>query len=303
MFTNLKRILKFAWNDFWRNKSANLTAVFVLAITIFLVADLFIFQGITQFLIKEIQERIDVAVYFKADANEEDILKARDELLKFSNKIKKVQYVSKEEALQKFIEKYKDNPYFMKALEEVGQNPLLASLDVETESPSYYEEVSKFLEASQFSNIIEKIDYSQKKTTIDKVFSLTSNINKFGIIISGVLVLIAILVVFNTIKLTLNNSRDEIGTMKLVGASNWFIRGPFIIQGAICGLIACLICLGALAVATYFLSPKLAIALPEFDIFDYFVSNFWILVLIQVGFGVGLGVISSAIAIRTHLKI
>ncbi len=303
MLNQIVRILKFSWNDFWRNKSGNLTAVFVLAITIFLVANLFIFQGITQFLIKEIQERIDVAVYFKADANEEDILKTRDELLKFSNEIKKVQYVSKEEALQKFTEKHKDNPYFMKALEEVGQNPLLASLDVKTESPFYYEEVSKFLEASQFSNIIEKIDYSQKKTTIDKVFSLTSNINKFGIIISGVLILIAILVVFNTIKLTLNNSRDEIGTMKLVGASNWFIRGPFIIQGAICGLIACLICLGVLAVATYFLSSKLDVVLPGFNIFDYFVSNFWILVLIQVGFGVGLGVISSAIAIRTHLKI
>ncbi len=303
MFTALKRVFKFAITDFSRNKGANFAAIFVLVITISLVTTLFLFRGTAQFLISKVQEKVDVTAYFKKEATEEDILNVKSEISNFSSEIQDIKYISREEALQKFTEKHKNDPDLMKALEEIGDNPFLASLNIKMEFPFQYEKVSLFLQADQFSSVVEKVDYYQKKPIIDKVFSTISTINQIGIILSGILILISILVVFNTIKLAIQDSKEEINAMKLVGAPNWFIRGPFIIQGATCGLFACLISLAIFASITYFSASSLEALLPGFNIFDYFVSNFWIILSIQIGAGVILGVVSSYIVVRKYLNV
>ena len=303
MFTALKRVFKFAITDFSRNKGANFAAIFVLVVTISLVTSLFLFRGTAQFLISKVQEKVDVTAYFKKEATEEDILNVKSEISNFSSEIQDIKYISREEALQKFTEKHKNDPDLMKALEEIGDNPFLASLNIKMEFPFQYEKVSLFLQADQFSNVVEKVDYYQKKPIIDKVFSTISTINQIGIILSGILILISILVVFNTIKLAIQDSKEEINAMKLVGAPNWFIRGPFIIQGAVCGLFACLISLAIFASITYFSASSLEALLPGFNIFNYFVSNFWIILSIQIGAGVILGVVSSYIVVRKYLNV
>ena len=303
MFTALKRVFKFAITDFSRNKGANFAAIFVLVVTISLVTSLFLFRGTAQFLISKVQEKVDVTAYFKKEATEEDILNVKSEISNFSSEIQDIKYISREEALQKFTEKHKNDPDLMKALEEIGDNPFLASLNIKMEFPFQYEKVSLFLQADQFSNVVEKVDYYQKKPIIDKVFSTISTINQIGIILSGILILISVLVVFNTIKLAIQDSKEEINAMKLVGAPNWFIRGPFIIQGATCGLFACLISLAIFASITYFSASSLEALLPGFNIFDYFVSNFWIILSIQIGAGVILGVVSSYIVVRKYLNV
>ncbi|MBI3337536.1 MAG: ABC transporter permease [Candidatus Staskawiczbacteria bacterium] len=304
MLTNFKRIIKFAFTDFWRNKGISLAAVFVLVITIMLATGLFFFQGITKYLVSQVQDKIDITAYFKEDASEEDILKIRDEILKMSPDIKKIEYVSKEDALKVFTEKHKDNSVFSKALEEVGQNPFLPSLNITTTgSALQYEQISNILQTEDYSAFIDKVDFSQKKDTIEKVFAITSNINAFGLILGVILVIVAILVVFNTIKLAVESSKNEISTMRIVGASNWFIRGPFITQGAIYGLIAFIICFIFSILSTYFLSSKIGVILPGFNAFRYFLSNFWIFILIQLGFGIGLGIAASFIVVRKYLRI
>lgn len=304
MLTNFKRIIKFAFADFFRNKGVSLAAIFVLVITIMLATGLFFFQGISQYLISQVQDKIDITAYFKEDASEDDILKIKDEILKMSPDIKGVEYVSKEDALKTFTEKHKDNNVFLKALEEVGQNPFLPSLNITTTgSALQYEQISNALQANDYSALIDRVDFSQKKDTIEKVFAVTSNINMFGLILGIILVIIAVLVVFNTIKLAVEGLKNEISTMRIVGASNWFIRGPFIAQGAIYGLIAFIICLFLSAFFFYFLSSKLGMILPGFSAFNYFLSNFWIFILIQLGFGVGLGMVSSFIAVKKYLEV
>ncbi len=303
MFNSLKKIIKFAFIDFSRNKGTNFAAIFVLVITISLITCLFLFRGVAQFLILRVQEKVDVTAYFKKDANEEDILKLKTEISQFSQEVQDVKYVSREEALQTFTEKHKNDSFLISALEEVGENPFSASLNIIMKAPFQYDKISGVLENGEFRELVEKIDYYQKKPIIDKVFSTISVIDKVGIGLSIILFLLAILVVFNTIKLAIENSKEEINTMKLVGAPNWFIRGPFIIQGAICGFIACLICLIIFTAAAFFLSSKLEALVPGFNIFKYLVSNFWILFLIQLGTGLALGVISSFIVVRKHLNI
>ncbi len=304
MFTSFKRIFNFALQDFSRNKGISIAAIFVLVVTIMIVTGLFFFHGLSQFLISEIQDRIDITAYFKDDVEEQNILTVRDEILKMSPNIKSVEYVSKDQAMQVFNEKHKDNAVLVRALEEVGTNPFLPSLNITTNGdPVQYAEVSNVLQTANFSKFIEKVDFSQKKATIEKVFSITSNINSFGIALSIILVILAMLVVFNTIKLAVDSSKEEISTMRIVGASDWFVRGPFIIQGAIYGFIACIISLLISGIFAYFLSPKIGVILPGFSAFGYFLSNIWILILIQLIFGIGVGVISSFIVVKKYLEV
>ena len=222
MFKNFKRVLSFAANDFGRNKGISMAAIFVLTVTILMVTGLVFFQGISGYLTTQIQDKIDVTAYFKDGTKEQDILDVKDEILKMSPNIKNIEYVSKDQALASFNDKHKDNPVLAKALQEVGSNPFLPSLNITTNGdPTQYEAVANTLQTSDFSKLVDKVDFSQKKDTIQKVYSIISSVNMFGIILGMVLIFIAILVIFNTIKLVIENSKDEIGTMKIVGASDW----------------------------------------------------------------------------------
>ena len=301
MLISLKRIILSGWLNFSRNKGLSLATIFIMVMTISLVTSLFLFRDITQFLISSLQEKVDISVYFKEAVQEEDILQLREEINKIPE-VKNIEYVSRETALERFTQRYKDNQVVMESLAEVG-NPLLASLNIKAWEASQYITVTNFLETSSYKNLIDKVDYYQRKPVIERIFSITSAINKTGIGFSLILAIVAILVAFNTIRLAIYNSKEEISVMRLVGASNWFIRGPFLVQGAISGFAAAIITLLIFTGALFFLSPKLEILFPGLNIFNSFTGNLGILFLIQIFTGVGLGVVSSIIAIRKYLKV
>ncbi len=301
MLISLKRIIRSGWLNFSRNKGLSLATIFIMVMTISLVTSLFLFRDITQFLISSLQEKVDISVYFKEAVQEKDILQLREEINKIPE-VKNIEYVSRETALERFTQRYKDNQVVMESLAEVG-NPLLASLNIKAWEASQYITVTNFLETSSYKNLIDKVDYYQRKPVIERIFSITSAINKTGIGFSLILAIVAILVAFNTIRLAIYNSKEEISVMRLVGASNWFIRGPFLVQGAISGFAAAIITLLIFTGALFFLSPKLEILFPGLNIFNSFTGNLGILFLIQIFTGVGLGVVSSIIAIRKYLKV
>jgi cell division transport system permease protein len=301
--TNLKRVLVFALQDFKRNMGITLATVFVLLVAMALVSGIFFFQGMMSYLVSQIQDKIDIAAYFNSDASEEDILAVKEAILASSPDIKAVEYVSSSQALAEFNEKHSDNPTLARALEQVGGNPFLPSLNIITNGESsQYEEVYNTLETADYAKLIYKVDYSEKKDTIEKVNSIISNVNKVGIIVAIILIVVAILVVFNTIKLAVENSKAEINTMKIVGAGNWFVQGPFVIQGVIYGVVAFVICTLLMGVASYMMQARVAVILPGFNTLSYFFNNLWFFSFIQLGFGVGVGVISGLIIIKKHLK-
>jgi len=304
MLTNFKRVLGFAIKDFTRNKGISVAAVFVLIVTIMLVTGLVFFHKTVGYLTSQLQNKIDITAYFKDNAQEEDILSVKEEILKISPNIKNIEYISKDKALAIFNGKHQDNAVMARALQEVGSNPFLPSLNITTNGdPSQYEVISNVLENSDFSKLVDKVDFLQKKDTIEKIYSITSSINIFGLLLGAILVAVAVLVVFNTIKLTIENSKEEISTMRVVGASDWFIRGPFVIQGMLYGIFAFLICILITVLATYFLSPYISAVLPGFNIFIYFLTNWWIFVLIQLGFGIAVGAISALVVVKRYLEI
>ena len=301
MMTTFKRVLKSGWHNFSRDWGISAATVFILFTAVFLVSSLFLSREAGKFLISSLEEKVDISVYFKEDAPEGDILKARDELLKTSE-VKDVVYVSKERALEDFVEIHKNNPVLMESLEEVGGNPFLASLNIKAWQAGFYDSISNFLDNASFKNIIESVDYYQRKPIIDRIFSLTSFAERAGIIVSILSIIVAVLVTFNTVRLAIVNSSEEIKIQRLVGASNWFIRGPFLIQAAISGILGALISLSILSLVCWFLGPRIEGFFSGLNIFNLFMNNFWLIFFLQFLTGIFLAVISSATAIRKFLK-
>jgi len=302
MLISFKRIVKTGCRSFSRNIALSMAAVFIMVMVISLATLLFLLNPVSKILISDLQEKVDISVYFREEVLSEDILQVKSEISRIPE-VKNVEYVSREQALEKFIERHRDDPVLMESLTEVGENPFLASLNIRAWQASQYEQVTNFLETGPFRNLVDKVDYYQRKPVIDKVFSLTAGINKIGIFFSIVFGAIAILVAFNTIRIAIYNLSEEISIMRLVGASNWFVRGPFLIQGAIVGFIATLITLLITFAICYGFDPKIRVIAPQVSILSIFLSNFWILFLIQLATGIGLGIISSLIAVRKYLKI
>ncbi|MBI2041792.1 MAG: FtsX-like permease family protein [Candidatus Nealsonbacteria bacterium] len=301
MFILLNRIIKSGWAGFRRNSGLPLAAIFIMVLVISMATSLLLFQKTSQFLTQTIQEKLDMYVYFNDELSSDEIMNIQNELSKVSG-IKNVEYVSKNDALARFIAKHKDDASLMESLRELGKNPLLSSMNIRAWEASQYAAISSFLANSQFSNLISKIDYQQKKPVIERLSSFSFGINTAGIAVNIILALAAVFVAFNTVRLAIYNSKEEIETMRLVGASDGFIIGPFLIQGVIVGFAASLATLLAFGIGLFFLSPGLKFLLPGFNIFSYFIGNLLIIFAIQLAVGVGLGVISSWLAIRKYLR-
>ena len=304
MNNDFKRVLNLAFTDFYRNRGTSIAAIFVLTVTTLIITGLFVIGGTSSFLVDRLKEKIDITAYFKDGTSDQDIMNVKDQILKNSPDIKNVEYVSKDDALNQFNERHQGNDVFARALLEVGGNPFLPSLNITTSGDQKeYQQISDILQSDQFSDLIQKVDFSEKKDTIEKVFSITSSITKFGVALGILLVLIAVAVVFNTIKLVIDNSKDEITTMRIVGASNWFLRAPFILQGAIFGVIAFMISFLLAFLFSYSLSVGISVVLPGFNLSYYFASNLWLIIPIQLLCSIGLGAGSSYFVVKKYLEI
>jgi len=299
---SLKRIIKSGWSALTRNMALSIATVFIMTTVISLVTFLYFLSPVTDILIADVEQKVDVSVYFKEDALEEDIFQIKSEVAKIEE-VDNVEYVSKDQAFETFVEKHKNDPVLIESLTEVGYNPFLASLSIKAKEATQYEQIVSFLEAGQFKDFIDKVDYYQRKPVIDKVYSFTAGVNKIGIGFSIIFGIIAVLIAFNTIRIAIHNSNNEISTMRLVGASNWFVRGPFLVQGIVVGFAAALIALLLTLGITLAIDGKIKMIIPNVSTFNIFTGHIFILFLIQVLTGVGLGVVSSLIAIRKYLKI
>lgn len=301
MFNSTKRVINSGWKSFLRNKSFSVAVVFILVFVLILIPCLFVFQGMTRFLTSSVQEKADISVYFVQESLPKDILFIQEKLEELPE-VKSVIYLSKQEVMEKFVEKHKNDEKIMQGLEEYGNNPFFACLNIKAFQASQYESIMGFLEASFINDYIDHTSYSESRTVIEKIFSITSFVNNTGIFLAILFSLIAVLVCFSQIRLAIVNSKEEIKLMRLIGASNWFIRGPFIAQAIIAGIFSAFIAMFVFTLSCFFLSSTIEVFIGDFNVFEYFINNFALIFSIQFIVGVSLSSLSSIFAIRKYLK-
>jgi len=300
MFTFLRRVTRFGWHNFWRAGGLNVATVFVLIVTITLITSLFISEGAVKHIIAQIKEKIDISVYVKPETTSETMEKIKDKLVELPE-VQAVSIVSKEDAMEQFRERHENDPVLLESLEIVGTNPFYASLNIRANDPEQHAAILEVLNNSSLDDIIYKVDYVEKKTVIEKLSGFISNVNTGGLLLALALGVVAVLVAFNTIRVAIYDASKEISIMRLVGAPNRFIRGPFIVQGMIAGAIAALASFLILLLLSYSLADKISSLTNGFNVFAWFGTRAFVLFFIQLASGIALGVISSLIAIRKYL--
>lgn len=301
MFSTLLRIIKYGMLDFKRNIWLSTATIAVLVLVLIVFAFLYLFNIFTTTVITSVQNKIDISVYFKDTTSEDDVLRIR-EALKEMSEVKTVEYVSKEKALEIFKEKHKDDETITKALGQIEENPLLPSINIKAKDPAEYSVIAAYLNNKSIEPFIDNVSYSQNATVIKRLGEILKTVKSGALVLTLFMSVIAILIIFNTIRLAIYSSKGSIEIMKLVGGSGFFIRGPFLVESILYGTFATFISMVIIIPVIYFISPYSHILVPELNLWDFFKENFILLALYELIFSIILGLISTFLTLRKYLK-
>jgi len=301
MATTIYRLIKYGFQTFWRQRLLTIATTVVILLALLVSQSLIIFGVVGGTALDSIQEKIDISVYFKVDTPEDEVLRVKREL-EVVEEVSEVEYISRDRALEIFQERHAEDETITQALEELEDNPLSASLNIKAGNPEDYGAVAEQLEGIVSGELVDNITYNQNQAVIDRLASIIRVSRQIGVLAAIFLTVVAVLVSFNTILLGIYSNRDEIGIMRLVGASNLYVRGPFVVMGVIYGVITATLSMLLTTPVIFLSSDYVRLFVPEMDLSAYFMSNFMTLLGYQLLFGVGIGVLSSFIAIRRYMK-
>ncbi|MDD5165036.1 MAG: permease-like cell division protein FtsX [Candidatus Pacebacteria bacterium] len=317
IFTTFKRITRTGFVNFWRNGFLSFAAIVVITLSLSAFGGLVFASAFGRSLLADVKDKVDINVYFTLTAPEKDILALQKEIEALPE-VADVTYVSAEKALSSFKEKWQNNALIMQGLTEVGGNPFPAALNVKAKDPGQYGNIANFLtskntEDQSGSTIIDKVNYEENKIIIDRLSAIIPTVEQVGLTVSLILILVAIIIVWNTIRLIIYTAKDEIAVMKLVGASNIYVRGPFIISGIMYGVVSAILTLVLMAGFAYW-SDSIVLRLAGVDVAAnfslivnvlsaYFVHNFPQIFILIMGSGILLGGVASYVAARKYLRV
>jgi cell division transport system permease protein len=275
-------------------------------VALFVIGSTMLIEQLLTSSLSTLQSKVDINVYFEPSAPQEEIDAIRKAVAALPD-VAQVTYLSREDALQRYRERYQNNEIAMQALNELGENPLGATIAIQARETSQYESIARFLEeqrsqTSAQNPIIEDINYARNKESIDTLTSIIAAVERASFITMVVLLIAAVLISFNTIRLAIYTSREEISIMRLVGASNTFIRGPFMLQGVMYGVISGVLALLILYPILVWLGPRTEFYF-ELNLLTYFIGNVTYFFTTLVGIGVAIGLISSTLAVARYLRV
>lgn len=303
MFTSIYRVIKFSFQDFFRNFWLSLVTLTILVLALFMVNLLLIFNLVTKTAIASVENKVDINVYFKPQIAEDQVQNVQ-KYLQGLDQVKEVDYISKDQALANFKEKHKDDPKILESLNEIQANPLGASLVVKAKNSADYPAILQTLQSPQYDNLIESKDFEDHRAVIDRINGITSKVSKAVIVVAALFALISILIIFNAIRMAIYTHREEIIAMKLIGATNSFVEMPFLLQGVIFAMLSLIIVILILYPLLGFVRPYLQLIISsDFDIVAYFNQNFFKIFGLELLGAILLNLISSYVAVKRYVKV
>lgn len=303
-FYALQRIISFAWQSFWRNIWLSLVTITIIVLTFVSINFLILVNVVSDIAIQLVKDKVDISLYFKPDITESQVLEVQTYLSSLTQ-VKEINYISQQEALQKFRELHQDDQAIIESLDELDENPIGATLQIKAKDIGEYQAIDDTLVNSKYNTLILDKNFEDNKTFITQIESFSNNIRKVAIITSIVFILIASLIVFNTIRVAIYTHRQEIRVMKLVGATNWFIRSPFLLEAIFYGVVSCIAAIAVVYPLLNFIQPYVNnfFLTNQFSLADYFTSNFWLIFGLELLMIIFINIVSSSIALRRYLRV
>ncbi len=301
----LKRMFSGGTKSFVRGGAVSAATVLIMTVTLSIIGSLIFLSALLSFTLGFIRDKVDITVYFVTTASETDILSVKDQLEKLPQ-VSLVTYTSADDVLAAFRAHHANDQPTLQALDNLNGNPLDATLEVRAKDPTEYESIANYLQAlpalsAGGTSIVDHVNYTQNKQAIDRLTTAIQATKGTGIAVVILFALASILIAFATIRLAIYTARDEISVMRLVGASNAYVQGPFIVQGIITGGIAAILVLILIWPVTWYAGTKTALWFGGFSLSGYYASHFFWIALIILGSGIVLGAVASVLAIRRYL--
>lgn len=300
-----RRIINAGIINFVRNAWLAIAAMAVMIITLTIVLFSVITNATFGNTIKQITDRIDVSVYLN-DSTDQARGQAFAEELRSLPNAESVTYLSKDQALQRYREINANNPELLSAVNETD-NPLPATIQIKPRDLDKIQDIRDFLNRPENATLWEDVSYrDDRKEAIDKIAHATNLLQRAGLVAVLVFAVISMLIIFNTIQMAIFNRREELTIMRLLGATTWYIRGPFVVETVIYGILSAIISI--LIINMLFAAASQALQATSLGLLDinysaeYFKANFWWLLLMQLLLGILIGAVSSIIATRRYLK-
>lgn len=299
------RLLRNGTKNFFRNIGVSLSATFIMVITLFIISTVLVLYNLTDISLNNAKDRVGISIYFNDQADNQDITTIRDELAAMPE-VKNIIFTSKEQARDRYIERNKNHPKRLEALQALDHDtdPFPNSLAITANEFTGYETIVQQVQSDRYKTYLDEDGIRDNRKIIDRLSKLTAVIRQLGFLLTVVFIVVTIMVMFNTIRLAIYNRREEIEIMRLVGATNWYIRGPFFVEALFYALLATAIT----SLAMFILLTLASARIEEFlDLRNFGGSLirglFFDLFLINLATSIGLGIVASAIAIRRYLKI
>ncbi len=301
----VNRLLRTGATNFFRNLGVSLSATFIMVITLFIISTVLVLYNLTDISLNNAKDRVGISIYFNDSSNNQDIINIRDELAAIPE-VKNIIFTSKEQARDRYIERNKNRPRALEALQALDHDtdPFPNSLAITANEFAGYEAIVKRVQTDRYKTYLLEDGIRDNRKIIDRLSRITDAIRQLGFLLTIVFIVVTIMVMFNTIRLAIYNRREEIEIMRLVGATNWYIRGPFFIEALFYALLATALT----SLAMFTLLSLASTRIEEFlDLRNFGGSLihglFLDLFIINLTTSVVLGIIASAIAIRRYLKI
>lgn len=303
----LVRVIRTGCINFVRNISLSVAATAVMVVTLTIVLFSIIANATFNNTINEINQKIDISVYLKDKVTDSQREKLISELQSLPN-VESIEYLSKDQVLEKYRQQNQGNLELLLAISQTD-NPLPATIQIKPKDPVKINDIKTVIEnPANLELQSDETSYSgDRKEAIDKITTATSFFKKA--VFAGVVVfaIISMLIIFNTIRMAIFNRRDELTIMRLLGAKPWYIRGPFIVETMIYGIVSAIISLSLCNFLFIVQSQAFdASSLGLLDIKfanDYFADNFWIFLILQLTAGMTIGAVSAYVATKRYLKV
>ena len=309
-WVTIRRIFRTGFLDFWRNGFVSFASVLVMTITLFILG-MTVFTGvILNTTLNQLRNQADMSVYLVPNTPTDQITQLQTTIQALPE-VASVQYTSQDDELAQFRQRHQNDQLTLQALDELGGNPLGAVLTIKAKDISQYNAIAQFLQQQQQNvqpgqtSIIDKIDYfdAAHQQALTRLQEITNAAQRLGFVIITILALTSIAICFNTLRLAIYSSREEIAVMRLVGAGQAYIRAPFLVEGMLYGLISGVLTLLIFYPLTYWLGNATQNFFGGVNIFTYYLSNFLFFFIGIIGTGMVLGAVASYLAVRRYLKI
>ncbi|MBL7021714.1 ABC transporter permease [Patescibacteria group bacterium] len=303
-FLDLFRSFKFALQSLWRNFWLTIVTVIIVTLAMASVSFLLIFNLVANNVVDTVKAKSEIYIDLTEDAKQAQVEFLVAELNKLED-IREVIYITPSETLDRFKEEHKNDEVIIASLESLSANPFTGSLKLSVNDISKFDALLTELSRDEYGQILEinNSEFYEAKDLLNVISDYSKKIEKLGFGISLFFVLISIIVVFNTIQMGIYSHREEIGIMKLVGASNWFVRSPFIIESILYSIISVVVMILIFYPLAVYVQPHIDNFLGEYtlDLVASVSSNFLWVFGLEIGIAILITVLSSLFATRRYL--